>query len=268
MRKLYLSICLLSILFIDRVSGAFEERCDYLFHPSTSVYGFHQMYLLSNNQFVFSTTGSQLYSMPECNIAHAGFLTTLPFMHIGMDVSFFGSDLYNENELGVTFFAGNQHLFGTKLKIMRIGIKNYGSKFFGANDLFFVTQATPFYSQSIYRNILAYGYRCEEEIPTSSFSSLLKIYPDTWLSLNIKIIYSELTGTHFEIGNGIQISDKLSIGGGFNFQTRSISTILLLSLPFSDLSYGISLHPELGLTHTVGIVYMKRKRTEKSHGTD
>lgn len=260
MRKLYILICLFSGFLFMHLYGAFEDRCNYLICPSISVYGFHPVDYFSKNQSVLFATGSQLYSISECTVARGGFLISLPIMHIGIDAGFFGSDLYNENELGVSFLAGKQYLFGSKLKIMRIGIKNYGSRFYGGNDLLFVAQSAPFYSHSIYRNVISYGYKFKEERPTSSFSSLLKFYPDTWLSFNIKINYSELTGTHFEIGNGFLLSNILSIGGGFNFQTRSISSDLILTIPFSDLSYGVSVHPELGLTHTVGIVYSLQKK--------
>jgi hypothetical protein len=263
MRKVSLLIFLLSILFFEHAAGAFEERYDYLFHPSTGVYGFHPIDLFGKNILILSSTGSRLYSLSECNLAHASSYLSVSFMRIGMDVSYFGSGLYNENEFGISFLVGTHHLLGVKLKGMRMSIKDYGSRFFGGTDLLFCGRMDPFYSQSIYRNVLSYGYRSEEEKPTSSFSSLLKIYPDQWLSVNGRVVYSELTGTRFEIGNGIQISEKLSLGSGFNFTTRSISSLLSFSLPFSDLSYGISLHPQLGLTHSVGIVYVKRKKLEK-----
>jgi len=53
------------------------------------------------------------------------------------------------------------------------------------------------------------------------------------------------------------------MGGGFDIETRSISSNLLLSLSSTDLTYSISSHPELGLTHTIGLIFSQVKESRE-----
>ena len=259
MRKFIYITPVLIILSFQPSFSAFEGENDFIIHPASTVYSFLPSDYLLKKKFIFTTSGSRLYSMPECNKIHTGLLTAFPFALFGVDVSFFGSELYNETELGLSILKGTKNLFGIRMKIMKLGIKGYGSSFYWGNDLLFLSQNKFFYFQSIYTNALSYGYRYDEEKPISSFSSLLRIYPGDWNSFNIKITISVLTGTNFEIGNGIKLSNTLSVGGGFDLETKSISSNLLLSLSSTDLTYSISSHPELGLTHTVGLIYSRSR---------
>lgn len=259
MLRLYFLISFLFILCTKPSFAAFEGKNDFMSNPAFGVYSFLPNDYFHNRKFIFSTSGSRLYSMSECNEVNAGLLSSFTFALVGMDVSFFGSELYNETELGLSLFTGSKTLFGIRIKIMKLGIRGYSSHFFGSDDIFFLSQNSFFHFQSIYNNAISFGYNYVEEKPTSSFSSLLRLYPSDWNSFNIRITFSELTGTRFEIGNGIRLSDKLSFGGGFDIETRAISSNLLLSLGSSDLTYSVSIHPELGLTHTVGLIISQKK---------
>ena len=86
--------------------------------------------------------------MPECNKIYTGLLSAFPFALFGVDVSFFGSELYNETELGLSILKGTKNLFGIRMKIMKLGIKGYGSSFYWGNDLLFLSQNKFFYFQS------------------------------------------------------------------------------------------------------------------------
>ncbi|MBA7600353.1 MAG: hypothetical protein E3J41_00440 [Candidatus Cloacimonadota bacterium] len=263
MLRLYFLISFLFILCTEPSFSAFEGENDFIIHPTSTVYSFLPSDYLLKKKFIFTTSGSRLYSMPECNKIHTGLLSAFPFALFGVDVSFFGSELYNETELGLSILKGTKNLFGIRMKIMKLGIKGYGSRFYWGNDLLFLSQNKLFYFQSIYTNALSYGYRYDEEKPISSFSSFLRIYPGEWNSFNIKITFSVLTGTNFEIGNGVKLSNTLSVGGGFDIETRSISSNLLLSLSSTDLTYSISSHPELGLTHTIGLIFSQVKESRE-----
>ncbi len=260
MRRLYYLILPLLLFSIESIFSAFEGGNDFILYPVSNVYSFLPSDYLLGKKFIFSTSGSQLYSMPECNKAQAAIMTAFPFALFGADISFFGSELYNETEIGLSASKGTKNLLGIRMKMMKLGIKGYGSRFFWSDDLFFLLQYDFFYFQSIYKNVFSYGYQYLDEKPVSSFSSLLRIYPAEWTSFNIRITFSELTGTSFEFGNGIRLSNILSIGGGFGLQTKSISSNLLLSLGRSTLAYSVSIHPELGTTHSVGLIFSQVKK--------
>ncbi|TES91096.1 MAG: hypothetical protein E3J87_08535 [Candidatus Cloacimonadota bacterium] len=256
MHRCYLLIFSL-ILFLSTPSFPAFEAENVLLLPVSKTYTFIPKDYFLEKKFIFSTAASQLYSMPECNQIYIGLLNMFPFAHLGADISFFGSELYNETEIGISILKGTKNLVGIRIKVMKLGIKGYEPRLYWSDDLLFISQNEFFYFQSTYNNALSYGYRYDEEKPVSSFSSLFRIYPSAWNSFNIKITFSDFTGSNFEIGNGINLSNILSIGGGLDLGTRSISSSLLLSLATSDLTYSVSIHPELGLTHTVGLIYSR-----------
>ncbi len=267
MQKL-LFLQLLLLLSPDLSFGSFERTPNLLSHPVFGVYSFLPSNFIDSRQYIFTTSGSRLYSMSECNDANISLLTTFPCASFGIDASFFGSELYNETVLGLSVLKGSTVLVGMKLKIMKLGIQNYGTRFYASDDLIFISRYAPFYTQCVYSNALSYGYTYSEEKPVGSFSSLLKVYLADWTSFNIQITYGELTGTEFEIGNGLKLSDLFSCGGGFNIQTHAITATILANLKWLDLTYAVMLHPELGLTHRGGLIISKLKNQNNSKETN
>lgn len=262
-KHFYFSILLLFI-FQGYAVAAFEGGNRFLPFPFSNSYSFLSQDYLKAKKILFTTDASQLYSMDECNTINSHLLTFFDFATFGGDIYYFGSGLYNETELGLSLIKGTKNRFGFRLKIMRIGVRGYNSRFYGGSDFMFGYHTNLIHLNAIYSNAISVGYEYPEEKPVSSLSSLLRIYPSEWNSLNIKIVFSELTGTNFEIGNGVKLSENLSIGAGFDISTKSINSSILLALSQSDFIYSISLHPELGLTHRLGFVFsQKRNGKEK-----
>jgi hypothetical protein len=262
MKKKYYFAILMFFIFQGYAIAAFEGENRFLPFPLTNSYLFLSRDYLRTKKIVFTTDASQLYSMNECNTINSHLLTFFDFATFGGDIYFFGSGLYNETELGFSLIKGTENQLGFRLKVMKIGTRGYNSKFYGSSDFMFGYYSELINLNSVYSNALSIGYKYSEEKPVSSFSSLLRIYPSTWNSLNIKIIFSELTGTNFEIGNGVKLSEDLSIGGGFDITTKSINSSILLALSQFDFIYSISLHPELGLTHRLGCVFSTEVKTK------
>lgn len=255
MKKKYYFAILILFIFQGFISAAFEGENRFLPFPLSNSYSFLSQDYLRAKKIVFTTDASQLYSMEECSSVKSHLLSFFDFATLGGDIYFFGSGLYNETELGFSLIKGTKNQFGLRLKIMKIGIRGYDSKYYGSSDFMFGYYDKFINLNSIYSNAISMGYKYAEEKPVSDFSTLLRIYPSTWNSFNIKIIFSELTGTNFEIGNGIKLSENLSIGAGFDISTKSINSSILFELSQSDFIYSISLHPELGLTHRLGFIF-------------
>ncbi len=198
--------------------------------------------------------------MQECNELHSNFMAFFPIAAFSADISFLGSELYNETQLGISIFKGTSSLFGLKLKLMRLGIKGYYNRFYASDDFFFLSRTEHFSFLSTYANVFPYGYKFKEEKPISTFSSLLRMYPSNWTSFNIKVLFSELTGTGFEFGSGVKLTSVFSFGAGISLSTKAISSTAVISLEKFELSYNISIHPELGLTHKLGLVFSKTRK--------
>jgi|GEM_PF-6447574 len=260
MRRLFFLISSLLLFFTKPIFPAFEGESDFVSPPISFVSAFIPSNYVQSKQLLFSTSGSRLYSMQECNDLHTDLLVFFPFAAFGADISFLGSELYSETQLAISILKGTSPLFGLKLKLMRLGIKGYYNRFYGSDDFFFLSQTEYFSFLSTYANALPFGYKFKEEKPISTFSSLLRIYPSNWTSFNIKILFSELTGTGFELGSSVKLTSIFSFGGGFSLATKAISSTAILSLSKFDLSYNISIHPELGLTHKLGLVFSKSKK--------
>jgi len=244
--------------------SAFEDNNNAVLEGVSSFYNFSPSHYFQDKSVIFASSGSRLYSMSECNLVHTGFLLSFSSFFAGTDISFFGSSLYNEMTIDGLFLAGRSNLFGVNIKFMKLGIEGYSSTFYLGNDFLFISQNDFFNFQAIYNNAISYGYRYESEKPVSKFTSLVKIYPAEWNSLNIQISYTRLGGTIFEMGSGARLSSVLSAGVGFSLVSRSIYTNFIFSLGRFDLSYDISIHPELGLTHSVGIIYAGFKNISKN----
>jgi len=255
--------CLISffvLVSVETAFSAFEGENNVILQPPSAVHSFVSSDYFLEKRFIFTSTGSRLYSMPECNKVETGILNNFPLFTLGADISFFGSELYNETAFALSFLKGTKHLFGIRMKIMRLAIKGYRGALYGSDDLIFISQNKFFYFQSTYYNAVSCGSNSDEEKPISSFCAILRLYPGDWNSLNIKINFSALTGTTFEMGNGIRLTKNLNIGGGFNLSSRTISGSFLFHLGFFDLTYAISDHPELGLTSAVGLTFTRDKK--------
>jgi hypothetical protein len=250
---------LLSVLavfiYFSCLEAAFEEKNDILWHPAFGVYSFIPSHYLSDLNLLCAVSGTRLYSMEECNEVSASLLLSLPFARIGIDGSFFGSGLYSETTSGLTILKGNRAAFGVRMKAMRTGIRGYGAYLLGSNDILFMFHHPSVHLHTCLNNTLPFGYRTEREKPVFSFTSLVRYFPCAWYSLNTRISLSELTGTATELGSGFEISDQIWIGGGFDIQTKQISSHLLLRAGKVSLSYALSAHPSLGITHTAGVVF-------------
>lgn len=260
MQERKLLVLLVIVLFPFFLRGAFDEKNDMLWHPAFSSYSFLPADYLSQTKLLFATSGARLYSMDECNEVQTCLHVSLPFARIGIAASYFGSELYNESMLGISLLKGTQTALGTRLKAMRLGFKNYDTRFLGSDDIFFISHHSLFHFQTCFNNALSFGYRSEAEKPVTSFTSLIRLYPARWYSLNFRMSFSELTGTGTEIGNGFKVSEYVWIGGGFDLQTKKLASHLMVSFGRTSLSYAIAVHPALGITHTAGIIFMVPKQ--------
>jgi hypothetical protein len=147
-----------------------------------------------------------------------------------------------------------QTALGIRLKAMRLDIKGYETRFLGSNDLLFSSHHDFFHFQTCCNNALPFGYRSEGEKPALSFTSIIRLFPTPWYSLNLRLSFAELTGVATEIGNGFKVSEIVWIGAGFNTQTRELASHLLAFCGKGSLSYAVAVHPALGITHRVGFI--------------
>ncbi len=259
MKKHTLYALLISVLLPFSLKGAFDEKNGALWHPAFTSYSFIPVDYLTEMGFLFATSGTQHYSMHECSEAKCLMHKAFPWARLGIDASFFGSELYNESVLGISMFKGGETGLGARAKLMRLGIKNYGAHILGGGDIFLTVHGRSYHFQTCFNNALAYGYRSEAEKPVSSFICFSRFYPAAWYSMNLRISFSELTGLATEIGNGLSISEHAWIGAGFDLQTRVIASHLMLSCRSMYLSYAVSAHPVLGITHTAGMLFSLRR---------
>jgi hypothetical protein len=149
---------------------------------------------------------------------------------------------------------------GIRPKVMRLGIRGYQTGFLQSNDILFSSNHALFCFETCCNNAISFGYRSEAEKPVSSYIALSRFYPAHWYSLNLRISFSEIAGLATEIGNGFKASENAWIGGGFDLQTKKLSSHLMFSLNRCCLSYAISVHPALGITHTAGIIFLLSKQ--------
>lgn len=255
MRKHTLYALLVSLLIPFLLRGAFDDGDGIFWHPAFTSYSFLPISYLTETRLLLATSGTQHYSMHECSEVKALVHAAFPFARLGIDASFFGSELYNESVLGISVLKGDRTALGFRAKLMRLGIKNYGAHVLGGSDILFLVQGTFFYFQTCFNNALSCGHRSQGEKPVSSFVSLIRFYPTAWYSLNLGISFSELTGVATEVGNGFRISEHAWIGGGFDMQTRVIASHLMFSCRRVCISYAVTAHPVLGITHKAGILF-------------
>lgn len=254
-KKRVLLALLIPLFFAVSLEGAFDEKNDILWHPAFSSSSFLPHDYLANTSLLFAACGTQRYCMDECTEVRTLLHTALPFARVGIDGCFFGSTLYNESTCGISVFTKTRTALGVRLKAMRLGIKDYQSSFMASGDLLFSSSHDFFQFQTCFNNAFSLGNHSEGDKPLSSFTSLTRFYPVHWYSLNFRISFSEFTGLATEIGNGIKVSESVWIGGGFDLQTKELSSHLLASYKRGSLSYAIAIHPVLGITHTVGFIF-------------
>lgn len=264
MNRCELAGLLMLTLFLlpSSLRSAFDEKNDILWHPAFGTFSFLPPDYLSSAKTVFAVSGAQLYSMDECSKATTLFHTTVPFARVGIDASFFGSALYNESVGGISLLMGTQTALGIRLKAMRMGIQNYESRLLASDDIFFSSHHSFLHLQTCLNNAFSFGHRSEAEKPVSSFTSLIRLYPAHWYSLNMRLSFSELTGLGAEIGCGFMVSEHVWIGGGVDMQTRELASHLMASFGKISLSYGVAVHQLLGATHKAGIIFFVPKRSE------
>ena len=186
----------------------------------------------------------------------------LSFGSVSLGAMTYGFDLYKENRilLGYSQKISNNFLIGLALNYHSVSIKNYGNKSVFYLNLGGLTYITPeirwgFFIFNI--NRASFGSE-EEQIPTvftTGFS--YNIIPE--LSINTALEKDIRYTASLKFGIDYYIIDNFAIRTGFSNEPSVFSAGIGINYFFINLDYSVTNHPDLGLTHQVGILISFQK---------
>lgn len=173
--------------------------------------------------------------------------------NFGVGISNFGNELYRENEILLGYgWSCEKREFGILLRGMSMWIKDNENNYtigldFGAN-----IRITPSSNFSLSLQNINFPKISGEEVPKrvmgefvtkpmSDFTSRIQLYKESRYPMEIRL------------RNEIKLSELLSLGVGMKTYPSSFSIGVLLNYRGFGISYFARTHPNLGLTHIIGI---------------
>lgn len=178
------------------------------------------------------------------------------WLPIGVGVSSLGNKVYSEMSLGI--FTGREFSrrfrWGIEANLYSLSIKNYGSDTaLGIALAWHFNLSSAVEWGTILNNVnspeIGVG---SEPLPQTIISGLLfRIDPD----LNVQVEWEQDTAYKGEIKYGIfyRFRPWLSLSAGFCDRTGQWTTAVKFRLPYFNVSYALSTHPNLGNSQWVGI---------------
>lgn len=179
------------------------------------------------------------------------------FGSIGIGGMTYGFELYRESKLTTAFsYNFNNRLFaGISLNYQNVSIKKYGSTgslYVDVGSLYYLTNyfRCGFFIQNLnhgtYKNF-------DDQIPVI-FNTGFSIYIINNFSLNTSLEKDIRYNATLSIGLEYGIIENFTLRSGFSNEPSRYTTGIGIHYSYFDIDYAIFTHPDLGLTHQVGII--------------
>jgi hypothetical protein len=178
----------------------------------------------------------------------------------------YGFDLYKESKIILGFSHGFSGRFfaGITITYHTFSIKNYGSAsafYINAGGLAYLTKKLRwgFYITNINRATVSTSDNQIPMILSTGFS--YNVIDD--MSFNFSFEKDVQYAPELHFGIDYQIINNLSLRSGFSTNPSDFSAGIGLNFPYFELNYAFVKHPDLGLTHQVGIIITFQRVTNR-----
>lgn len=165
-------------------------------------------------------------------------------------VSNFGEHTYRENEISIGY--GNSYKsvkFGSFIKLLYVSTKEYGTSYAVSGDIGIMT-TLKFSSIWLTLSDFTNPYIKDDAID-SKLAGGIYISPEDWFDIDVRILKQEGFETSTKITGIIHLSKFLTTRVGMNTSPRSFITGAALYINNFGLSYIVTTHQDLGLSHII-----------------
>jgi hypothetical protein len=207
------------------------------------------------------------FGLIELASGYVAYHEPLGFGSIGIGAMTYGYELYRECKVLFAFATRYKNIIfpGISVNYHSVSIKGYGSKgvlYFNAGCLAYITNhfRTGFVLTNINRASFTEG---EEQIPVVLNTGFSYDVSDN-LSLNAAVEKDIRYNVSVMSGINYDLSDYFSLRIGFANEPAKYSCGIGINYSILSFDYAVFTHPELGLTHQVGIIVSFEKEISRT----
>lgn len=271
MRQYIVFVCAIQVFVIPQPSVAAFERIAQptaLFARASSGIAMASPENLFVNpaslSFIRSVFATSYYSPSPfglSQLSNYGAAMAHPFggLSVAAGVSSFGFSLYRESIASAVcgMLMTDQFSSGASFHLYHLSVDRYGSAYRGIIDLgaLFLVNDQVTVGMSI-SNLLRTSFGDTDDIPTTISGGIsLKVTPNT--VVNADMVKDVRYPVSFAFGIEYQPHEIISIQTGTNGETSQLFGGVGIQLRPFRINYGVAAHPELGVTHSIGITFQQ-----------
>jgi hypothetical protein len=197
------------------------------------------------------------FGLKELANGYAAYNEPFSFGSIAIGGMTYGFNLYKESKIIIGFSHNfiNRFFAGFAITYHSFSIKNYGSAstfYLNAGGLAYLTNRLRwgFYFTNINRATVS---KSDNQIPMILNTGFSYDVINN-MSLNFSFEKDVQYNPELHFGIDYELTDNLSLRSGFSNNPSDYTAGIGLNFPYIELNYAIIKHPDLGLTHQVGLI--------------
>lgn len=223
--------------------------------------GFHNPAAITQtDQYLLGLSFQNHFGVSQLNSASAGLILPLSNSALFAGIHRFGDEIYNEHRLALAYATkvGNTTL-GGRINYFQTHISDYGVQHDYGLDLGVLSKLHEQFliGISLY-NLTNYASR-QNQINTvpAILSAGFQYIPLPYFHLNFEIEKNLVHAAFAKFSLQYKLKDRLQISSGIRSDNWQNFYGVTFCIPKMDFSYALSSHSELGLSHSVGIIYKR-----------